>query len=485
MTKRLGRLLISLMVLLSLGINAAAVSIDDMTDIGEHWAKGALTFCMENGLFQGTSATTMEPDGTMTRGMFATVLGRLEGIDPAEYQDWYLGGLYTDVSAQAYYAPYVNWATRYGIVNGKGDGTFAPDEPITREQMATMVMRYASIYNYEIVGSTDVYVDVFTDGDQVSTYAKDAVESLKDTGIINGYPNDNGTYRFAPQNTASRAECATIFYRLSQRLQPYAGRTLIPATGITLADSAQTLHLGDTSPMIAAIAPSDATNQTLTWVSSNSAVASVDRNGKVTALTAGTADIYVYTNNGLSAKCTITVEPNKTLAYDGESYADKCVRVFGEVVSDPRTYYTTQDTSYLVTIPVKVWDFTDSTYTTKYTKTIYLQVHQNLAATVQAIFEEIYNGPEQFPIKSAGGYYTSTMSEHDPGLAIDINPDSNYYCDPSGKAITGSHWDPENDPYSIPLEGDVVKAFQKYGYTRGIYWRSGYKDYMHFSFFAT
>ena len=56
---------------------------------------------------------------------------------------------------------------------------------------------------------------------------------------------------------------------------------------------------------------------------------------------------------------------------------------------------------------------------------------------------------------------------------------------PSGKVITGKKFDPENDPYSIPVGGEIEQIFEKYGFTRGIYWKSGYKDYMHFSFFGT
>lgn len=183
--------------------------------------------------------------------------------------------------------------------------------------------------------------------------------------------------------------------------------------------------------------------------------------------------------------------PDSPVATADESYMEKCARIFGTVVDDPRAYYDCEASNYekatdhLVTISVRVWDFADSSQTTKTTKTIQLQVHENIAETVKAIFEEIYNGPEQFPINSAGGYYTSTGSEHNPGLALDLNVNSNYYCTPDGTAVVGSHWDPENDPYSIPEGGDVDKAFANHGFRRGIYWNSGYRDYMHYSFFGT
>ncbi len=475
---------VCLLLVLSLTTGVLAADPGAMTDIEGHWAYSAIADCMDAGLFQGVSDTAFDPDGSMTRGMFVTVLGRLAGVDETEYQTWYQSSLYTDVSAGAYYSPYVTWATRYGIVNGMGNGCFAPEEKVTREQIATMIVRFLSIYNYELSTSAELLVDAFTDADRVSDYAADSVEALRMTGVINGYDNGDGTYRFEPQGTATRAECAAIFSRVRQGLSIYDGREIVEPQALTLEPTALELRPGDWSYLSASISPADTTNQTVTWFSTDRSVATVDQNGMVTAVAAGTADICGITWNGLEARCTVTVTQSAGLAYAGESYEDKCIRIFGQIVDDYHTYYDTDDTSYLVTIPVRVWDFTDSTYTEKYTKTIYLQVHANIADTVKAIFEEIYNGDEQFPIHSAGGYYRSTYSEHTPGLAIDINPNENYECTNDGTALTGSYWKPGEDPYSIPADGDVVNAFRKYGFGWGADWNSK-KDYMHFSYFGT
>ena len=205
----------------------------------------------------------------------------------------------------------------------------------------------------------------------------------------------------------------------------------------------------------------------------------------VTAVGEGTAEIYAYTWNGLVDSYTITCKRNVSLSYDGETYAEKCIRVFGTEVPDPRRYYQSADEAYshMVTITVPVWDYADSTHTTKVTKYKYLTVHENMADSIQAIFEEIYNGNEQFPIKDVGCYRWEYGSEHMPGLAIDINPNEN--CEIRGGVITtGSYWKPGEDPYSIPADGDVVNAFKKYGFGWGGNWRS-VKDYMHFSYFST
>lgn len=484
MRKKLSKLLICFSLSLSLCTSAFAVDPAAMTDIDGHWAQDAISYCLTENLFQGMSETEFGPEFSMTRGMFVTVLGRMVDVDETQYQDWYLTQLYSDVNPDFYYAPYINWATRYGIVNGMGDGTFSPDALITREQMATIVVRFASIYNYMLLSAGEVAAASFTDSDTISQYAQDAVETLRITGILNGYQNDDGSYRFGPQETATRAQCATLFYRLNQALAPYEGRDLIDPEVLEITPSVTELKVGETGYCTVSISPEETTNQTITWVSTDTSVLTIGSDGQFTALAEGTAEIHAFTWNGLTQSCTITVTADTSLAYAGETYEEKCMRIFGEVTDEYRTYYDINDTSYLVTVPVQVWDFTDSTHTEKTTKTIYLQVHKNIAATVQAIFEEIYNGDEQFPIYSAGGYYRSTYSEHTPGLAIDINPNENYECTNDGTAMTGSYWKPGEDPYSIPPDGDVVQAFRKYGFGWGADWNSK-KDYMHFSYFGT
>ena len=109
------------------------------TDIHNHWAADNILFAASRGLLSGTSDTTFSPNTGMTRGMFVTALGRLAGIN----SDSYKTGKFTDVKADAYYAPYVNWAAQNGIVEGVTATTFAPDTNINREQMAVIMANYA------------------------------------------------------------------------------------------------------------------------------------------------------------------------------------------------------------------------------------------------------------------------------------------------------------------------------------------------------
>ena len=178
--------------------------------------------------------------------------------------------------------------------------------------------------------------------------------------------------------------------------------------------------------------------------------------------------------------------PSAKLGRYGMSRADKLKLVFGtSAISEPRTVYKTlsEAQSHMTNVVVKTWDIDKNGK--KYTRTWALTVHENIAPTVAAIFAEIYALPEQPPIHSLGGFRWCGKSEHSVGLAIDINPNENYYCDPSGRALTGSYFHPNSDPYSIPVYGSVDKIFAKYGFSRGINWRSGYRDYMHYSFFGT
>lgn len=166
--------------------------------------------------------------------------------------------------------------------------------------------------------------------------------------------------------------------------------------------------------------------------------------------------------------------------------AEKMKQVFGE----GGTYYETEEEAEaaMATITVPVWRLSEDG--TKKSGKAELTVNAALASVVQTIFEEIYAGGEQFPIKDVGGYSwrQSERSEHRWGTAIDINWEENYEArieeDGSLTALTGEYWKPGEDPYSIPADGDVVRIFKKYGFTWGGDAWSSKRDYMHFSYFG-
>ncbi len=158
------------------------------------------------GLFQGTDGTKFSPYITMTRAMYITVLGRMAGIDVAAY-----GGAssFSDVDAEAYYAPYVKWAKEKGIVDGISESLFAPNAVISREQMAVMTMRFFKALNISL--PTEI-INADNPGDEslISPWALDDMLKLWQIGLLMG---DNGLVN--PQGEANRAEGATFLVRVN------------------------------------------------------------------------------------------------------------------------------------------------------------------------------------------------------------------------------------------------------------------------------
>ena len=136
-------------------------------------------------------------------------------------------------------------------------------------------------------------------------------------------------------------------------------------------------------------------------------------------------------------------------------------------------------------IKVKVWNLTASG--TKKASNLTLTVNKNIAENLIKIFDDIYNGKEKFPIKSSQCYsFRSGTSQHSNGTAVDINPAENYFVTWSGVIKSGTLWKPGKNPYSILPDGDVVRAFNRYGWhwSPDMKWPNG-ADYMHFSLMGT
>lgn len=163
--------------------------------------------------------------------------------------------------------------------------------------------------------------------------------------------------------------------------------------------------------------------------------------------------------------------------------ADKMTLVYG--VGGEKYQTAEEAEAHMVEISVPVWRLQADG--SKTSGTAYIEVNQSLAPIYEAIFEEIYNGDEQFPIKNVGCYSWRT-GEHSQGTAIDINWEENMEAtinaDGSLTPTTGTHWSPYEDPYSIPEGGDVYNAFTKYGFSWGGNAWSSKRDYMHFSYFG-
>jgi len=176
--------------------------VDKFTDISkEAWYYDYVKAIVEKDFMKGTTEKEFAPDATLTRGMFVTVLYRIEGEPLVED-----GVNFTDVADDQYYANAVKWASANGIVKGITETEFAPNVEVTREQMAAMLTRYADYKKLEAAEGDVSY----TDDAEVSEYAKEAVKIANKLGILIG--NTDGS--FAPKKNATRAEAAALFVRL-------------------------------------------------------------------------------------------------------------------------------------------------------------------------------------------------------------------------------------------------------------------------------
>lgn len=183
----------------------------DFADVAaDAWYADAVQYVYENGMMSGTSETTFSPDVTTTRGMIVTILYRLEGSPDLSNEN--LGYPYADVDANAYYADAVYWARQNGIVSGMSAEQFAPNNAITREQMAAILYRYAQFKGYDVSAKADL--SVYTDAAQVSTYATDAMAWANGAQLITGTSQATLT----PAGNATRAQVATILMRFCENI---------------------------------------------------------------------------------------------------------------------------------------------------------------------------------------------------------------------------------------------------------------------------
>lgn len=175
------------------------------------WYYEAVQYTSEHGLFQGITETKFGPHITMTRGMLVTVLYRLEGEPAVDGQTQ----PFTDVDAGRYYGDAITWAANSGVVNGVTDTRFAPEAAVTREQMVTILYRYAGLEGADVTAKADL--ESFPDHDQVKPYARDAFSWAVGAGIIQGNSN-GGVTTLSPRNSATRAQVAAVLMRYLEQL---------------------------------------------------------------------------------------------------------------------------------------------------------------------------------------------------------------------------------------------------------------------------
>ena len=178
----------------------------------EDWFRDSVSYVVSKGYFNGTGSDRFSPLMDMTRSMFVTVLGRLEGVDGASS-----GTSFTDVPDGMYYTPYVSWAASAGLVEGTGEGLFQPDASITREQAAKILGGYLNGKLEELPETAEL---TFRDRDEIADWAQEGVALTAALGIFQG--DDHGDFR--PRAVITRAEMAAIIQRVDLLLRPSQSR---------------------------------------------------------------------------------------------------------------------------------------------------------------------------------------------------------------------------------------------------------------------
>ena len=183
---------------------------DVNTDYNLHWAKNAIVECFNKGIFNDfANKTVFMPEKPTTRAEFVTALGRLMNINPAEFNE----NIFEDIDSNEFYAPFINWAASKKVVLGVDAKHFEPNKTLTREQMATIIVRLFRTYGYNF--ETNLMKPIYKDDKEISDWAKEEVYELTNIGIVQG----NADSTFNPKGYLKRGELAELVLKLTKKLE--------------------------------------------------------------------------------------------------------------------------------------------------------------------------------------------------------------------------------------------------------------------------
>lgn len=189
------------------GVARAAHSFTDVQPTA--WYYDAVQYAYETGMMSGTGNGKFSPEAATSRAMIVTVLHNLEGKPTPQTEAGF-----ADVPENQWYTDAVNWAHSRGIASGYGDGNFGPEDPISREQVATMLYQYAQDKGYDTSARGDLHL--FTDHAAVSSWAEDALRWANGAGVVNGTED----FRLNPGAGATRAETAAMLKNFRENCVP-------------------------------------------------------------------------------------------------------------------------------------------------------------------------------------------------------------------------------------------------------------------------
>ena len=488
---RLSALLLTAALLLPAGAQAAPRTFSDLP--ASHWAYDEMSQAVELGVITGYDDGSIHPDDTLTWGQYLVMLVR--AFYPETYASLIANG--------------VNWdQAGYWAALGEGlllEGDFLPvtpetlAAPILRADAAVLLARvlpedahgYRGWYYWDW-GEPLPADEAFSDYAALGAPYQVALTRLYDAGIV--YGRDDGT--FGGGETIKRSDGSVLLIRVidAEESSHYGEETtvtihitdrqgdpLAPDQVVETEVGESVWYLVDDEELLPRYVCLSDYEQVTTRKSEYTLVYR-----PFTRAENDQADFEEAVERGEASWDDYYDQPF-WLWFQGEN-DQKCTLLFGDPA---KRRYDNQTEAYahMTTVTIPVWHL--DRQGNKVPATTDLVINAAIAGDVVAIFTEIYNDPEQFPIHDVGGYSwrgDSATGEHNCGTAIDINAAENYQVR-DGKAMVGSYWKPGEDPYSMPSDGSVVRIFAEHGWSwGGDAWawdddpNSGYHDYMHLSY---
>lgn len=431
------------------------------------------------------------------------------------------------------------YSYKLGLTKGTASGTFSPDMPLSREMAAAMLSRMRMLFksavnksdgtdNSNASDNTDAIKNeaggaleyslpmdnneakqllnkYSTDSLLVSEWAMPYMADVYARGILSG----TGGGRLDPKSDITREQAAILalnvltYYDDAKIREAGVNECVLPKpSGIYISsvyNKADLYLYWNPVPSASAYdvtiyknnAPVHTVRIEGNYIDLRPSSNTVGRTFRSSGISDNISSVYTIFSSGSAViDAAIKVVPvnsigDPSMFFLEQKFNVRSYRNINELITgDPQKnqFANINDAKQNMTdIEVKVWNITSTG--SKKSSTLNLTVNKNISEDVKRIFEEIYNGEEKFPIKSCIGFsYRDGQSQHSNGTAIDINPNENYFISSKGSILSGSFWKPGKNPYSILPDGDVVRAFNRYGWhwSPDTKWSNG-KDYMHFS----
>ncbi|MBQ3206179.1 MAG: S-layer homology domain-containing protein, partial [Peptococcaceae bacterium] len=189
--------------------------IGEYIDIPEDaWYHDGVHYCIERNIMGGYGNGIFKPNAAVSRAMISAMLWNLEGSPVVNY-----ALQYKDVPSDAWYTEAVRWMVAEGLAGGYGNGIYAPEDELTREQLAAILQKYAQYKGYDMTKGATVNLQSYGDVQDISAWAGEAMQWICDNGIVGGMPGKNGNLVLNPTGQATRAQVATMLMTFCENME--------------------------------------------------------------------------------------------------------------------------------------------------------------------------------------------------------------------------------------------------------------------------